>query len=80
MIEFPTIAGVDFKLIPDYKSGSRVYAVSSDKRIWIGEGKKWNKVEPYLFHDGDMVVRLGNPNGIGGRPLKVEELWKAAFK
>ena len=46
-MSFPNIPNVEFKIIPEYKSGNREYAISSDGVIWIGKGDKWNKLKPF---------------------------------
>lgn len=76
-MNFPTIPNVKFKLLQNVRSGRRVYAASSDGRIWIG-GRSWNVVTPYKFCDGEMAVMLQVRTG--ARMYKVAELVKAAFR
>jgi len=76
---YPDIPGVTFKAVqrPTYEG----YAVSSDRRIWIGKNGKWRVMESYKFCDGEDAVWLQRSGRVpgGGAMFKVDQLYKEAF-
>ena len=76
MNKFPDIPNVQFKLIS--KDGFGNYAVSSDGRIWNGNGGRWRAMETYTSCDGEEAVWL-NRIKVGGAMFKVKKLMEEAF-
>lgn len=76
MKSFPNIPGISFKLIDKHKLEG--YAISSDKRVWIGKNGKWRKMETYKFCDGREAVWFIYP-GFGGGVYFIEELYSEYF-
>jgi len=76
MPEYPSIPDVTFRPIPTYHSGSRSYAISSDGRVWIGEGRSWTPVTPFI--PGFVFLR-GGANPESTTRLAIADLYRAAF-
>lgn len=76
MPEFPSIPGVTFHLIPKYSSGTRSYAISSDGRVWIGEGRSWTPVTPFI--PGFVFLR-GGVSAYNATRVAIADLYQAAF-
>lgn len=77
MITFPIIPGVAFRTVPGFPE----YAISSDRRIWNGRGRKWQVVETFPIETGEPAVFLLKYNEVphGGRRFTVAELAAACF-
>lgn len=71
MKPFPMIEGVSFQLIPNYTG----YAISSDRKMWIGRSGKWRRMETYAFCDGREAIWLLSDN-FGGSVHFIDELMK----
>lgn len=76
MPEYPSIPGVTFHSIPKYASGTRTYAISSDGRVWIGEGRSWTPVTPFI--PGFVFLR-GAANPESTTRVAIADLYQAAF-
>ena len=77
-MSFPSIPNVQFKFIPEHRSGARNYAISSDGRVWIGIGNKWNIVKPFHIWNGELGVMLSY-DPVGAKARSIAELMQESF-